>query len=184
MGVWEPVLRENTDADGAKTVSPRLVDKGNADRPNCRSRSVVPEIKKALKRSDVPSAAEFFSGMPPLESVKTLLSVRLPQCHFSLEISVLSDTGMKLSLVCGFFVVFLSRSRRLVSFLSFCVVVAAFTFEVSGQEMGGDGFQTQKRKSWIPGKVRAEKVLADAIAIDGRKEWICKFCSETYVWAR
>ena len=67
-------------------------------------------------------------------------------------------------------------------FPSFCVVVAAFTFEVSGQEMGGDGIQTQKRKSWIPGQHRAEKVLADAITIDGRKEWICKFCSGTNVW--
>ena len=64
------------------------------------------------------------------------------------------------------------------------MVVAAFTFEVSGQEMGGDGFQTQRKKSWIPGQVRAEKVLADAITIDGRKEWICKFCSETNVWTR
>ena len=85
---------------------------------------------------------------------------------------------------CGFCVVFLSRSQRLVSFLSFCVVVAAFTFEVSGQQMGGDGFQTQKKKSWIPGHVRAEKLLADAITIDGRKEWRCKFCSETSVWTR
>ena len=66
----------------------------------------------------------------------------------------------------------------------FCMVVATSTFEVSGQEMGGDGFQTQKRKSWIPGQVRAEKVLADATIIDGRKEWICKFCSETNVWTR
>ena len=40
-----------------------------------------------------------------------------------------------------------------------------------------DGFQTQRRGSWIPGKERAEKVLADAIPIDGRKAWICKFCS-------
>ena len=42
----------------------------------------------------------------------------------------------------------------------------------------------KKRKSWIPGQIRAEKVLADAIAIDGRKEWICKLCSETKVWTR
>ena len=49
--------------------------------------------------------------------------------------------------------------------------------------MGGDVFQTQ-RKSWVPGQIRAEKVLADAITIDGRKEWICKFCSETNVWTR
>ena len=41
---------------------------------------------------------------------------------------------------------FRSRSQRLESFLSFCVVVATFTFEVSGQKMGGDGFQTHKRK--------------------------------------
>ena len=43
------------------------------------------------------------------------------------------------------------------------VVVAAHTFEVSGREMGGDGFQTQKCKSWIPGKDRAEKVLAKGV---------------------
>ena len=30
----------------------------------------------------------------------------------------------------------------------------------------------------------AERVLADAITIDGRKEWTCKFCSETNVWTR
>ena len=30
-------------------------------------------------------------------------------------------------------------------------------------------FPNEKRKSWIPGQVRAEKVLADAITIDGRK---------------
>ena len=31
------------------------------------------EIKKAMKKSQVPSAAELFSGMPPPESVKALL---------------------------------------------------------------------------------------------------------------
>ena len=38
--------------------------------------------------------------------------------------------------------------------------------------MGSDGFQTQRRGTWIPGKQRAEKVLASAISVDGRKEWI------------
>ena len=33
------------------------------------------EIKKVVKKSDVPSAAELLSGLPPLESVKTLLSL-------------------------------------------------------------------------------------------------------------
>ena len=47
-----------------------------------------------------------------------------------------------------------------------------------------DSFQTQRRGSWIPGKERAEKVLADAISIDGRKKWICKCCSESNVWTR
>ena len=46
------------------------------------------------------------------------------------------------------------------------------------------GFQAQKRGSWIPGKECAERVLASAILIDGRKEWTCKFCSESNVWAR
>ena len=65
-------------------------------------------------------------------------------------------------------------------FPSFCVIVASFAFEVSGQEMGNDGFQAQRRKSWIPGKERADK------GVGGRhherwKEWICKFCSESNV---
>ena len=45
--------------------------------------------------------------------------------------------------------------------------------------MVSDGFQAQKRCSWIPGKERAERVLASAISIDVRKEWVCKFCSES-----
>ena len=45
--------------------------------------------------------------------------------------------------------------------------------------MVSDGFQTQKRGSWIPGKERAERVLGSEISIDGRKE--CKFCSESNV---
>ena len=50
--------------------------------------------------------------------------------------------------------------------------------------MVSDGFQAQKRGSWIPGKERAEIVLANAISIDGRKEWTCKFCSESNVPTR
>ena len=45
--------------------------------------------------------------------------------------------------------------------------------------MVSDGFQAQKRGSW---KERAERVLANAISIDGRKEWTCKFCSESNMW--
>ena len=35
---------------------------------------------------------------------------------------------------------------------------------------------------WFPDKERAERVLASAISIDGRKEGTCKFCSESNVW--
>ena len=44
-----------------------------------------------------------------------------------------------------------------------------------------------KRREWFVDhqkKERAERVLAGAIAIDGRKDWICKFCSESNVWTR
>ena len=36
----------------------------------------------------------------------------------------------------------------------------------------------------MSGQVRTERVLADAITTDGRKDWIWKFCSETNVWTR
>ena len=77
MGVREFVLRKDKDAEGAKTVSLRRVDpdKGDADRPNYRSRLVVREMKKAMKKFDDPSAAEIFSGMHSLESMKALLSL-------------------------------------------------------------------------------------------------------------
>ena len=49
--------------------------------------------------------------------------------------------------------------------------------------MVSDGFQTQRRSSWIPGKERAERVLAGAISIDGKKS-VCKFCWVSNVWTR
>ena len=45
-----------------------------------------------------------------------------------------------------------------------------------------DDFQTHEKESWVSVKVRAESILADAVTSDGRKEWTCKFCSETNVW--
>ena len=42
----------------------------------------------------------------------------------------------------------------------------------------------KRRKIWLSWQVRAEKTLADAVTIDGRKEWFCKLCSETDVWTR
>ena len=83
MGFGEPVLRKDMDAEGAKAVSLRWIDtdKGGAGRPNYRSRLVVREIKKGMTESDVPSAAERFSGMPPLESVTGLLSLFVSHSH-------------------------------------------------------------------------------------------------------
>ena len=77
VGVLEPVFRKDIAAEAAKAVSLRWVDtdKVDADRPNYRSRLVVREVKKATKKSDVTSAAELFSGIPPLEGVRALLSL-------------------------------------------------------------------------------------------------------------
>ena len=63
MGVREPVFREDMDAEGAKTVSPRCVgiDQGDLDRPSYRSRLVLREIKKAVKKADVNLAAYFLA---------------------------------------------------------------------------------------------------------------------------
>ena len=60
-----PVLRGDMDAEGAKTVSLVWIDtdKGDSDRPHCRSRLVVREIKRAMKKSNVLCAPELFSGM-------------------------------------------------------------------------------------------------------------------------
>ena len=66
-----------------------------------------------------------------------------------------------------------------------CLPVSCSVFEVDvgyswvsdacGQSLGR--WQTQKLNTWLSGQMRAEKVLAEAVTIDGRKEWICKFCS-------
>ena len=65
-----------------------------------------------------------------------------------------------------------------------CGLAALVSRKVFWLVMGSDGFQTQEKKSWVSGQVRAERVLAEAITIDGRKEWTCKFCSESNVWTR
>eukprot|EP00971_Amphidinium_carterae_P195682 3883398-Amphidinium_carterae.1 len=48
-------------------------DKGDATRPNYRSRLVCREVKKA-KRPQL-KASELFSSMPPLEAIQTLCSL-------------------------------------------------------------------------------------------------------------
>ena len=53
---WEPVFREDMDAQGAKAVFLSWIDtdKGDAGRPSCGFRLVVREINKAMKKSDFP----------------------------------------------------------------------------------------------------------------------------------
>ena len=58
VGVWEPVIRKEMDAGGARAVSLRWIDTDKGDASIGRER----EIQKATKKSDVPSAAELFSG--------------------------------------------------------------------------------------------------------------------------
>ena len=48
----------------------------------------------------------------------------------------------------------------------------------------GEGWQTQKKRGWMAWQVRMEELHAKAVTIDGRKEWSCRFCSETNVWTR
>ena len=84
--------------------------------------------------------------------------------------------------MCGFCVVFLSRSWRLVSFLLFCVVCCRINVRSFWPSDGRRWFPNTKKKSWVLGQIRAERVLADTIMIDGRKEWISKFCPEANVW--
>ena len=71
----------------------------------------------------------------------------------------------------------LSRVRRL---SGVGVVLASLALD-GCFGMVSDGFQTQKRGSWISEKEREERVLASAISIDWRKERMCKFCSESTV---
>ena len=48
--------------------------------------------------------------------------------------------------------------------------------------MGSECFQTEEEVLGV--QVKAESVVTDAVTNDGRKEWLCKFCSETNVWTR
>ena len=77
-GVREPVLRKDMEAEGAKAISLRWIDTDevDADRPNCRSRLVVREIEKPMKKSEVSSAAELFSGLLSLCSSLTVTERR------------------------------------------------------------------------------------------------------------
>ena len=85
---------------------------------------------------------------------------------------MLVDTGRGVFVVVFVRVVPLSRFRRL-SGVGVGVVLTSLALDWCSR-MVSDGFQTQKRCSWIPGRERAEKVLASAVSFDGRKEWTCK----------
>ena len=71
---------------------------------------------------------------------------------------------------------------------SHIVSLAALSLLMTGTDGGqthADGVRLEMNGKHKEGKaVRAEKILASAVTIDGRMEWFCKFCSETNVWTR
>eukprot|EP00971_Amphidinium_carterae_P339978 6478084-Amphidinium_carterae.1 len=75
MGVWERVPRAVMEQEGQRAVTLRWIDtdKGDTLRPSYRSRLVAREIRKAM--AEQLSTSETFSGMPPLEGLKCLLSL-------------------------------------------------------------------------------------------------------------
>ena len=62
--------------------------------------------------------------------------------------------------------------------------MTAFLTKISVWMTGTDVYQTLKRKEYMAGEVREDKLLADAVVIDGWKEWYSRFSSETNVWSR
>ena len=83
MGVWQHVPRQVMIDEGLRPISLRWVDtnKGDESRPNIRSRICAREIKRAMPATERPEAAELFSGMPPLECLKALLSIFVGHVH-------------------------------------------------------------------------------------------------------
>ena len=65
-----------------------------------------------------------------------------------------------------------------------CGMAALVSTKVFWLVMGSDGFQTQKKKSWVSGQVWAERILAETITIDCRKASTYTCCSESNVWTR
>ena len=52
-------------------------------------------------------------------------------------------------------------------------------------KFGRRWFPDTEKKCWVPGKFRAEKVLENAIMIDGRKEWMKRknaLCAKNKEW--
>ena len=82
-GVYEKRPRAEMLAGGARAITLKWIDtdKGDARRPNYRSRLVAREIKAAREPHELPGAAELFSGMPPLESVKALCSLFVSRAY-------------------------------------------------------------------------------------------------------
>ena len=46
------------------------------------------------------------------------------------------------------------------------------------------GIRRKKRKGHMSGQVRQEELLAKAVVIEARRDWHCRFGSETNVWSR
>ena len=68
----------------------------------------------------------------------------------------------------------------------FLVVLTAAVSSNFTHSMGADDRgMANAEKEEIDGKASTDgRASAKAVAIDGRKEWYCRFCSETNVWTR
>ena len=63
-----------------------------------------------------------------------------------------------------------------------CCFCGNFLLQMAADDRAkGEGWQTQKRKGWMSGQFRPEKLVAEAITIDGRKEWYCRFSARSEV---
>ena len=72
--LWSIMPRKDM-PKGAKTISGRWVDtnKGDADKPNYRSRYVGRELKRLKHQSAIENLSQFFAAMPPLSALKLIL---------------------------------------------------------------------------------------------------------------
>ncbi|CAK0819708.1 unnamed protein product [Prorocentrum cordatum] len=79
-GVWKKVPRREMEAEGGRAIDTRWIDtnKGDLERPLYRSRLVAREMKVRRRAEGLlPPQQDLFSGTPPLEAFKALVSLFL-----------------------------------------------------------------------------------------------------------
>ena len=136
---------------------------------SCREQT-APSTLKGWIRGD--------TTIGPVLDVKVTIHLHL----YGIGIQIDSHFGSKLSLVIVCVCVPISSVPLLFVVLPAAVSSNFFQSTVADDRSNGEGWQTQRRKGWLSGQLRADKILAEAITIDGGKEWYCRFCSESNMW--